>query len=87
VKRGSALGLRPRHEGNVRQDPILRFSQELRLSGRSIGGWKAVQVNRKRFGTESNLITGSAGRERVELVHLVCLVQPNKPDKPNKWGG
>jgi hypothetical protein len=51
---------------------------------------KAVHVNRKRFGTESNLITGSAGwarRERVDLVHLVylvCLVQPNKRDRPDK---
>ena len=50
-----------------------------------------VQVNRKRFGTESNLITGWVRRATVDLVylvHLVCLVQPNKPDKlnkPNNW--
>jgi hypothetical protein len=38
---------------------ILLFFQELPLSETSPRGWKAVHVNRKRFGAESNLIAGS----------------------------
>jgi hypothetical protein len=56
----------------------LRFFQELRLCGPSTGGWEAVQVNQKRFGTESNLITGF-----IWLVWSIWSVWFNQTNETN----
>jgi hypothetical protein len=57
------------------------FSMNCASEGAPIGEWKAVHVNQKRFGSESNLITGFIWF--IWLVWSIWFVLLLDPEKPN----
>ena len=61
----------------------LWFFQELHPCACSLGGWKAVHVNRKRFGVESNLIAGSKNKKvPATIARCGCVLRRRLRGQP-----